>query len=293
MFVHAHPDDEVTATGVTMAYYAAAGARVTLVTCTRGEEGEVVVDDLAHHAAARDNTLGELREKERATAMAALGVTDFRWLGAPGEYRDSGMAGEATNDVPTAFWQVPVDAAAARLAAIIREVCPTVVVTYDPQGSYGHPDHIQAHRVAMRAVELAADSAADVEGPPWQVAKVYWTVTSASEMREGIRAMREAGESGFDDWDPDGELPPMAVPDDEIAAVIQASEFVTNKIAGWRAYVSQVPADSPMLRWADQPGSRQFWAAESYKLVAGVAAPDPDDPSGRESDLFAGVATAD
>src|SRR5690625_481943 len=157
LFVHAHPDDEVTGTGVTMASYAAAGAHVALVTCTRGEEGEIHVKDIAHRGPDGDDTLGEYREKELVEAMAALGVSDYRFLGEPGEYRDSGMMGEPSNDRVEAFWQVPLDEAGRRLAAVIRELRPAVVATYDERGGYGHPDHIQAHRGTVRAGGLAAD----------------------------------------------------------------------------------------------------------------------------------------
>ena len=157
LLVHAHPDDETINNGATMAQYVADGAHVTLVTCTLGEEGEVLVPELAHLAADKDDALGQQRINELATAMEALGVRDHRFLGGAGHYRDSGMMGLPTNDRPECFWQADVDEAADLLVAVIREVRPQVVVTYDENGGYGHPDHIQAHRVAMRAVERAAD----------------------------------------------------------------------------------------------------------------------------------------
>ena len=155
LFVHAHPDDETVGTGATMARYAAAGAHVTLVTCTLGEEGEIHVPAVAGLAAAAGDQLGGYRYVELERACAALGVTDHRYLGGAGRYRDSGMMGTEANKHPRAFWGADVDEAAAALLEVIREVRPQVVVTYDPNGGYGHPDHIQAHRVAMRAVELA------------------------------------------------------------------------------------------------------------------------------------------
>src|SRR5215207_7437572 len=175
LLVHAHPDDESITNGATMAKYAAEGALVTLVTCTLGEEGEVLVPELAHLAADREDAIGPVRVKELGTAMEALGVTDHRFLGVPGRYRDSGMMGLPTNDRPDAFWQADVDAAAADLVAVIREVRPQVLVTYDEQGGYNHPDHIQAHRVSMRALNLAADPRFRPHlGEPWLVGKVYW-----------------------------------------------------------------------------------------------------------------------
>ena len=287
LLVHAHPDDETTTCGATMAHYADAGARVSLVTCTRGEEGEVLVEDLAHLAATHQDRLGEHRETELATAMAVLGVTDYRFLGRPGEYRDSGMAGEASNDHPAAFCRVPVDEAAARLVATIRSFRPQVLVTYDPLGGYGHPDHIQTHRVATRAVELAADPAHG-DGSPWQVTKVYWCVWEESTFRAAIRRMHEAGVD-LQGMDPDGELPPFVFPDERITTVVDARAWSQAKLRAMRAYASQVADDSPFFAF-DDPDMVQAWGRETFVLVAGTPGPDPADPDGRESDLFAGVA---
>ena len=156
LLVHAHPDDETIGNGATMAKYAADGVHVTLVTCTLGEEGEIILDDHAHHAADQNDTLGAHRAIELADAMVALGVTDHRQLGEPGKYRDSGMIGTPDNDDPTCFWRADLLAASTDLVAVIREVRPQVLVTYDDFGGYGHPDHIQAHRVAMYGAVLAA-----------------------------------------------------------------------------------------------------------------------------------------
>ena len=159
LLVHAHPDDESIYTGATMAKYAAEGARVTLVTCTLGELGEVIPPSLAHLAAEKEDGLGEYRIGELAAACAALGVTDHRFLGGPGRWRDSGMMGTEGNDDPRCFWRADVDQAAGALLDVIAEVRPQVLATYDAQGAYGHPDHIQAHRVAWRACELAGPDA--------------------------------------------------------------------------------------------------------------------------------------
>jgi len=155
LLVHAHPDDESIGTGATMARYAAEGARVTLVTCTLGELGEIIPPSLAQLAAEQEDRLGEYRIGELAAACDVLGVTDHRFLGGPGRWRDSGMMGTPANDDPRCFWRADVDEAAAALLGIIREVRPQVLVTYDADGFYGHPDHIQAHRVSWRAFELA------------------------------------------------------------------------------------------------------------------------------------------
>ena len=151
LLVHAHPDDESIGTGATMARYAASGAGVTLVTCTLGELGEIIPPELQHLS---PDELGQYRIGELNAACAALGVADHRFLGGAGRYRDSGMMGTAGNEDPRCFWQADLDEAAAALVEIIREVNPQVIVTYDANGFYGHPDHIQAHRVAWRALAL-------------------------------------------------------------------------------------------------------------------------------------------
>jgi N-acetyl-1-D-myo-inositol-2-amino-2-deoxy-alpha-D-glucopyranoside deacetylase len=156
LLVHAHPDDESIGTGATIAKYAAEGAHVTLVTCTLGEMGEIIPPALAQLG---PEELGKHRIDELCAACAELGVTDHRFLGGPGRWRDSGMMGTPANLDRRCFWQADLDEAAAALLAVIREVDPRVIVSYDANGFYGHPDHIQAHRVTMRAYELAADPA--------------------------------------------------------------------------------------------------------------------------------------
>ena len=156
LLVHAHPDDESIATGATMARYAAEGAQVTLVTCTLGEMGEIIPIELRNLS---PDQLGQHRIGELDVACAELGVTDHRYLGGPGRWRDSGMMGTPPNVDPRCFWQADVDEAAAELAKVITEVDPQAIVSYDANGFYGHPDHIQAHRVTARARQLAADPA--------------------------------------------------------------------------------------------------------------------------------------
>src|ERR1700749_2593081 len=156
LLVHAHPDDESIGTGATMAKYAAEGARVTLITCPLGELGEIIPPDLSHLL---PDELGQHRIGEVDRACAALGVEDHRFLGGEGHYRDSGMTGLPDNDDPRCFWQASVEEAATALAAVIEEVQPDVIVTYDANGFYGHPDHVQAHRVTVRARELTGSEA--------------------------------------------------------------------------------------------------------------------------------------
>src|SRR3984885_12077087 len=155
LLVHAHPDDESIGTGATMARYAAEGAQVTLATCTLGELGEIIPPPLARLADGGGARLGEYRVGELSAACAELGVTDHRFLGGPGRWRDSGMMGTEGNDDPRCFWRADVDEAARALLDVIDEVRPQVLVTYDANGFYGHPDHIQAHRVARRAFQQA------------------------------------------------------------------------------------------------------------------------------------------
>jgi N-acetyl-1-D-myo-inositol-2-amino-2-deoxy-alpha-D-glucopyranoside deacetylase len=172
LLVHAHPDDESIGTGATMARYAAEGAQVTLVTCTLGELGEIIPPALAYLADGDGARLGEYRVGELDAACAELGVTDHRFLGGPGRWRDSGMMGTEGNDDPRCFWRADVDEAADALLDVIREVRPQVLVTYDANGFYGHPDHIQAHRVAWRAFERA--------GAEYGLAKFYATAAPDS-----------------------------------------------------------------------------------------------------------------
>jgi N-acetyl-1-D-myo-inositol-2-amino-2-deoxy-alpha-D-glucopyranoside deacetylase len=286
LLVHAHPDDETIGNGATMAKYAATAAHVTLVTCTLGEEGEVLVPGLAHLAADRDDALGEHRVGELAAAMEALGVRDHRFLGGAGHYRDSGMMGLPTNDRPDCFWQADLDQAAMLLVEVIREMRPQVVVTYDENGGYGHPDHIQAHRVAMRGVELAAEASVG-EGAPWAVAKVYWNAVPDSWLRDGLRRLREAGDTTtFDGMDPEGDLP-MATPDELVTTAIVATDHVDAKLAAMRAHATQIAVDGPFFALSNNLGN-EVWGTEHYRLVTGVAAGDRDE-RGRETDLFAGL----
>jgi len=154
LFVHAHPDDETIGTGATMAMYAAQGAQVTLVTCTLGEMGEIIPPALRHLT---PDQLGEYRIGELRAACAELGVSDHRFLGGPGRWRDSGMMGMASNQDPRCFWQADAGQTAAALGAVIADVRPSVIVTYDANGFYGHPDHIAAHRVTRRAYQAGCD----------------------------------------------------------------------------------------------------------------------------------------
>jgi N-acetyl-1-D-myo-inositol-2-amino-2-deoxy-alpha-D-glucopyranoside deacetylase len=299
LLVHAHPDDETLGNGATMAKYAADGVHVTLLTCTRGEEGLVLVPELEHLAAHRDDRLGEYRETELAAAMAELGVTDHRFLDTvalPDDdgrsfYRDSGMAWDeqrravaASDTGPQAFSRVDVDAAAARVAAVIRELRPQVLLTYEPGGGYGHPDHVQAHRAAMRGAELAADDGLD--GPGWRTPKIYWNALPEGLVRTALREL--AGTDGAPPgWDPDGPLPSLMIPDELVTTAVDASPYLENKIAALRAHATQVSVHGETVLVGD--GIRQpIVGVEFYRLVQGTPG-EPRDADGRETDLFAGL----
>src|SRR4249919_1178107 len=227
-----------------MARYVSEGCGVTLVTCTAGEMGEILVPELAHLAADQEDKLGEHRRGEIADAMKVLGVTDHRWLGGFQTYRDSGMKWHEDGyaiaaDPPengqgqdNAFWHADLTEAADHLVRVIREVQPQVLVTYDQFGGYGHPDHIQAHRVAMYAAQLAAVPSYSRElGEPWDVAKIYWGAMSESRMRQSLRAIRAAGDTTtFEGMDPDGPLPPFVTSDDNLSASIDGSAYVDQKM---------------------------------------------------------------
>ncbi len=276
LLVHAHPDDETINNGATMAMYAALGAEVTLVTCTRGEEGEVLVEEHAHKAAAHDDLLGDHRVIELAHAMKALGVTDHRFLGEPNiKYRDSGMMDTEPNKRPDCFWQADLDSAASHLVAVIEEVKPHILITYDEFGGYGHPDHIQAHRVAMAAAEKSA----------WQIQKIYWNVTPRSVIQEGIDKMKELG-SDFMGAESADDLP-FCKDDSFVSAHVDGNAYVNQKMDAMRAHATQIAVDGPFFALSNNLGL-QVWGNEYYTLVKGLKC-EPFDELGRETDLLAGV----
>ncbi|MFI6377596.1 N-acetyl-1-D-myo-inositol-2-amino-2-deoxy-alpha-D-glucopyranoside deacetylase [Streptomyces sp. NPDC050546] len=276
LLVHAHPDDESINNGATMARYAAEGVHVTLVTCTLGERGEVIPPGLAHLTGA---ALGQYRRGELAAAMAELGVEDVRLLGGAGRYSDSGMMGLPDNDDPGCFWQADVDEAAAHLVEVIREVRPQVLVTYDDDGGYGHPDHIQAHRVAMRAAELAAEA-----GIP--IPKVYWNRVPRPVVEESFARLRDdlpglpfAKAAEVDDV-------PGVVAEERVTAVIDGTAHAAAKAAAMRAHATQITVAEPYFVLSNEL-AQPILTTEYYELVRGEQGPGE-----RETDLFAGVEEA-
>ncbi|WP_128975919.1 N-acetyl-1-D-myo-inositol-2-amino-2-deoxy-alpha-D-glucopyranoside deacetylase [Streptomyces roseicoloratus] len=303
LLVHAHPDDESINNGATMARYAAEGALVTLVTCTLGEEGEVIPPGLAHLAPDREDRLGEHRVGELAAAMKELGVTDHRFLGGPGRFRDSGMMGAPQNRRENAFWNTDVDVAAPYLVEVIRETRPQVLVTYDPDGGYGHPDHIQAHRVAMRAAELAADPAYRPDlGPAHAIAKIYWN-----------RVPRPVAEAAFARLSAEGSVFPADATIDDVPGVVDEARitaevsggtgvgavagvgtgagtrslpgYAARKSAAMAAHATQVAVDGPFFALSNNLAQPLF-TTEYYELVHGTPGAPADE---RETDLFAGL----
>jgi N-acetyl-1-D-myo-inositol-2-amino-2-deoxy-alpha-D-glucopyranoside deacetylase len=257
--VHAHPDDESIGTGATMAKYAAEGARVTLVTCTLGELGEIIPPALQHLL---PDELGEYRISELARACEALGVADHRFLGGTGRWRDSGMMGLPDNDDPRCFWQADVDEAASALAAIIREVEADVIVSYDANGFYGHPDHIQAHRVARRAHELG------------QTSKFYATALPFSAVAEAVKLPA-------DSWFRRAEDRSVGVPDDEVTTRIDATGYLDAKLAAMGAHETQITMDGEYFALSNEMGLHAS-GVEYYTLLAGPRGPGTP----YEHDLF-------
>ncbi|ROS23074.1 N-acetyl-1-D-myo-inositol-2-amino-2-deoxy-alpha-D-glucopyranoside deacetylase [Cellulomonas sp. PhB150] len=256
--VHAHPDDETLATGALLATWAAAGLPVTVVTCTRGERGEVIGDELAH-LEGDGPALAAHRTTELAAALAALGVEDHVYLDGGGDrYEDSGMAwlstgraGAAEAVPPRAFVGIPLDEAAGRLAAVLRDRRPAVVVTYEPAGGYGHPDHVRAHEVTRRAIELAGIDAV-----------VLWAAQGSSALRAGLAALEPV--DGLVVPDPDEPLPSVAVPDEDLDLVVHVAPVVDRVLAALRAHATQVQAVAPLGSTA---------ALAQYALSNAVLAP--------------------
>ncbi|MDP3714144.1 MAG: N-acetyl-1-D-myo-inositol-2-amino-2-deoxy-alpha-D-glucopyranoside deacetylase [Mycobacteriales bacterium] len=287
LLVHAHPDDETIGTGAVMAKYAAEGALVTLVTCTLGEEGEVLVPDLAHLASDQHDALGQHRVEELHNACEALGVRDHRFLGGPGRWRDSGMMGTPQNDREGCFWRADLAEATRELVAVLREVRPQVVVTYDAKGGYGHPDHIQAHRVTVAALDAAADpSYLPDAGEPWVVSKLYWTAFPKSVLQAGIDHLKEAGETNFFGVDSADDLP-FGNPDDEVTTEVDASAHLDRKVAAMRAHATQIEVDGPFFALSNNVGQKAF-GVEHFVLARGRRGLGSG-PFDREDDLFAGT----
>jgi LmbE family N-acetylglucosaminyl deacetylase len=306
MTIHAHPDDESIGCGGTMARAVAAGRRVVLVTCTRGELGEIVVEDL--DTPDNHRRLGELRAAELERAMSHLGVTEWENLG----YRDSDMMGRVGNLDPRSFWRADLDEAAGRLVWLIRQYQPDVVTTYNEYGGYGHPDHIRVHDVAVRAFPRAGDPAWYPEqlapehggtGPaldegglaPWAPSKLYEQAYPASFFEAMNAYYERTGQ--LNPWAPPEDATPeqlaemeaeaakMLVPDETITTWIDISgKPLDQKWAAVREHVTQIATDFPMVALG-LDAWRELWSREAYVLRASRI-----DTALPEDDLFAGIA---
>ena len=279
MAVHAHPDDECFGGGGTLARYAAEGCNTVLVTCTAGEEGEIVdpdMDPVAVKPRLADVRLGELN-----AAVGVLGIHHLELLG----YRDSGMAGTPANDDPRSFNQADPDDATRRLVALIRRHKPQVLFTYAEDGGYGHPDHLKAHAITVAAFDAAGDPQLYPDaGDPWTPQKLYYCAWLARSQVQGLwRAMRERGlPTTFGEADAP-EPPEWGTPDDMVTAVIDVRPYVKSKFDALRAHRTQIKRDSPFLLLPDDL-IQQYLGAEGFRRAqTRVAAPDQED------DLFAGL----
>ncbi|MGW7296426.1 PIG-L family deacetylase [Streptomyces sp. NPDC054829] len=268
MAVHAHPDDEATGTGGVLARYAAEGVRTVLVTCTDGSCGDgpggVKPGDPGHDPAA----VALMRRQELEASCDVLKISHLELLG----YADSGMDGWPTNDAPGSFWQSPVQEGATRLAALMEHYLPDVVVTYDEYGFYGHPDHIQAHRITMAALELTGLNP-----------KVYWTTAPRSQMRRFGELMREA-DPNLPEPDPaEAEvLARIGLPDDEITTWVDTTAFSDQKYDALAAHASQ--GENIFFLRMGKERFAELMGVETFLRVrdtTGAAVP--------EDDLFAGL----
>lgn len=285
LLVHAHPDDESITTGGTIAHYRRRGVPVTVVTCTLGEEGEVIGDEWAQLTAEHADQLGGYRVLELTRALAALDAAPPRFLGGAGHWRDSGMAGTPAARKPRAFVQSGAEAVDA-LTEVLLELRPRVVVGYDPNGGYGHPDHIRAHQITTAAVHAAADRG-------WDTPKFYWTVTDADMLRQHTAALAKRTVDGLPGRLPagwrlpaEGEL--AAVPSHTVTTTIDVSDALAAKRAALRAHATQVTVAPSGREFALSNNVAQpVLPEECFVLVRGRRGPVGAD--GREHDLFAGL----
>jgi N-acetyl-1-D-myo-inositol-2-amino-2-deoxy-alpha-D-glucopyranoside deacetylase len=244
LFVHAHPDDETLTTGLTMASYVNRHYEVHVLTCTLGEEGEVIPSALAHLGADRDDTLGSWRRAELRAAMSVLGVRhsvlgEDPQRGVSSRYRDSGMAGTASAAHPDAFVRAEPGEAIAMMAAQIRALHPDVVVTYDEHGGYGHPDHIQTHRLTMSALSLLAGEA-EVDGlaPPLAfciLTPASWAAQDRAWLHDNV--VSDANCVVLEQDDP---FPPSVVPDGIVTHIVEEPTLVEMQSKALAQHATQV-----------------------------------------------------
>ena len=270
--VHAHADDETITMGGTLARYSAAGVRIVLVTCTRGDLGWLLDPRLV------GQDVATVRDRELQAAGRVLGVSRLAQLG----YADSGIAGAPENHRPSAFLSASLDEAAQRLLEIVRQERPQVMVAYDETGGYGHPDHLKSHEVAVAAFEAAGEV---------RPAKLYFVRFPLGWAREFVRALRAAGidapraaPAGTDVGPEDAEI---GVPDHLVTTAIDVRRYVPTKLAALACHASQMPPQH-FLRRMPLDLAERLWAYEYFSREAGPAPPSSssDQP---EADLFAGL----
>lgn len=287
LFVHAHPDDESINNGATIAHYAALGAVVHVVTCTLGEEGEVIGRQWEQLTADRADQLGGFRIGELTAALHLLGIGEPIFLGGAGRWRDSGMAGAAIahSSERQRFVDADEREAVGALVAIIRDLRPHVVVTYDPDGGYGHPDHVHAHRITRAAV--AAAGAVEYPGDVWVVPKFYWTVMSRSAVQAAADSLD--GRDLLPHWELLAAEIALGYADDQITTVVEAPDSLAAKIAALAAHATQfVVGPTGRAGALSNNLALPILSHEHYVLASGRSG-RRDLESGWETDLLAGI----
>jgi LmbE family N-acetylglucosaminyl deacetylase len=258
---HAHPDDESIIVGGSLAKAAKEGHRVVLVFATRGEHGEVAEGFLGH-----DEVLGQRRAEEVARSAEILGAQRVEFLG----YHDSGMIGTPENELPDAFWQADLEEAAERLATILREEDADILTAYDSDGGYGHPDHIQVHRVGLRAAELA--------GTP----RFFEATMNRDHLRRMMESAAAEGTMPADEVPDVSETSTFGRPESVITTTVDVRDHLAAKRASMAVHASQIPEDSFFLKMPDEAFAAAF--GSEWFIRHGV-------PDGhRDDDLFAGLA---
>ena len=275
---HAHPDDEVIGTGGVLAHYSRLGEQVVVVTATDGAEGEI------HNYEDPDSLkprLAEMRAQEIALALSVLGVKHHEFLG----YRDSGMMGTESNDHADAFWRADFSEATKRLVGLIRRYQPEVMTIYDPFGGYGHPDHINVHRVGMAAFFGARDLGwfpLEEEEEYWAPAKLYWSTWGRERSRKMMKYWGEEVEEEQENaeylW-----RSRRGFPDEEISATIDVTEFVPLKTEALLAHRTQIPADWLLLRVPEEERAEVYGIETFVRVFSSVESALP------ETDLFSGL----
>ena len=275
--VHAHADDETITMGGLLAQCDDRGIQSAVVCCTDGQLATIYAPDMDEESTRP--RLGEIRRGELQAACGILGVDEVHFLG----YHDSGMAGADTNHDPVAFWKSSLDEAAGQLVAHIRRFRPHVVVTYDAIGGYGHPDHIQAHRATLLAVEAAYIRKMYPEaGEPWRVSKLYYTAFPVRAARRAVEMAKQFGaNSPFGDVSP--EDLEFVTPDELVTCTVPIRSQMPRKLQALRAHRSQITEDFPYLAIPEELAVEHF--ADEYFQLAMSHVP----VSVPETDVFAGI----